>query len=172
MKILIISDTHSSLQNAGKIIHKLEGKIQAVFHLGDMVSDAKALEANFDYADYHYVGGNSDAYFSAEPLEMKKTVTYEGVTFFLTHGHLHSVKSGYEKLAKSAKEAGAQIAVCGHTHEPYCKTINGILVINPGSIAFPRGRSRHPSYAVVDITGDKFEAGIVEIKDTFNMRFF
>ena len=38
----------------------------------------------------------------------------------------------------------------GHTHYPEIEMQEGILVINPGSLTFPRQRGRKFSYAVME----------------------
>ena len=43
----------------------------------------------------------------------------------------------------------------GHTHTPVVEEENGILVINPGSLTFPRQQGRRPSYAVMEIEEEK-----------------
>ena len=43
----------------------------------------------------------------------------------------------------------------GHTHRPVVEEEDGILVINPGSLTFPRQQGRRPSYAVMDVEEGK-----------------
>ena len=43
----------------------------------------------------------------------------------------------------------------GHTHMPVIEDEDGILVINPGSLTYPRQRGRRPSYAVMQIEEGK-----------------
>ena len=40
MKILVLSDTHAYLENARAVLARLQGKVDAVFHLGDHDDDA------------------------------------------------------------------------------------------------------------------------------------
>ena len=44
MKILVLSDTHAYLENARAVLARLQGKVDAVFHLGDHDDDAVALQ--------------------------------------------------------------------------------------------------------------------------------
>jgi len=59
---------------------------------------------------------------------------------FLSHGHRYGVKEDCKTIAAIARNLGAQAALFGHTHVPYCKTVDGIFLLNPGSIAYPRSR--------------------------------
>ena len=76
---------------------------------------------------------------------------YNGKRFFITHGHHYSVSSGYDRIVDEAKSRGADFAIFGHTHRPYYEKIDGIHVINPGSLSYPRQFSRKPSYAMIEI---------------------
>jgi putative phosphoesterase len=45
-------------------------------------------------------------------------------------------------LRERLKRIEPDVVVFGHTHEPYCETIGGILFLNPGSVTRPRGGSQ------------------------------
>ena len=60
MKILALSDTHAYLENARAVLARLQGKVDAVFHLGDHDDDAVALQQEFPKLPFHYVKGNND----------------------------------------------------------------------------------------------------------------
>lgn len=69
-----------------------------------------------------------------------KTPTIGGVPFYLTHGHLHHVKTGRRDLLLAAREAGVQAVLYGHTHIPMCgREPDGLWVLNPGTCAGPGG---------------------------------
>ena len=65
----------------------------------------------------------------------------------MTHGHLSNVKYEYElgTLTSQALQAGAQIAVFGHTHDQHLSENMGVTLLNPGAI----GRGYYPGYAVL-----------------------
>ena len=56
---------------------------------------------------------------------------------------------------ENAQAKGCKIAMYGHTHMPLIENEDGILVINPGSLTYPRQRGRRPSYAVMQIEEGK-----------------
>ena len=39
----------------------------------------------------------------------------------------------------------------GHTHKPYFSQKDGLTVLNPGSLSYPRQDGRKPSYMVMEI---------------------
>ena len=49
----------------------------------------------------------------------------------MTHGHLANVRIGLTTLALQAEEAGATIALFGHTHVLGAERHNNILFVNP-----------------------------------------
>jgi hypothetical protein len=73
-----------------------------------------------------------------------------GMRILMTHGHYYNVKSGYQRLVYRAEELQADAVIFGHTHIPEYTQINGIWLINPGSIS-SAGSYGKPSFAVVEI---------------------
>ena len=47
----------------------------------------------------------------------------------------------------------ADAAFFGHIHVPVVEKEAGVLLVNPGSLAYPRQRGRRPSYAVMETDG-------------------
>ena len=83
------------------------------------------------------------------PLAPEKDVVQLGpVKAFITHGHLYNVNYGrVDSLVYAAQEAGAQLAMFGHTHQAYYEQIGGVQVLNPGTA----GRGRELTWALVEI---------------------
>ena len=71
---------------------------------------------------------------------------------FVTHGHLYGVKRDLTALAGAAKDAGARLALFGHTHIQHLEERGGITLLNPGTA----GRFGHSGYAVVEIKDGAF----------------
>jgi predicted phosphodiesterase len=59
------------------------------------------------------------------------------------------VDRGFQDIAAAAGTAGAEAALFGHTHVPFCGIHRGIFLLNPGSIARPRS-SAGPSFALLN----------------------
>lgn len=151
MKVLIVSDTHRRNGNLQEVIEKT-APFDMLIHLGDAEGSedlitAWCLEQN-SACQVHMILGNND-FFSC--LDREQEVEIGPYRAFLTHGHFYSVSVGPERLEEEAKSRGVDIAMFGHTHKPYLETRNGITVLNPGSLSFPRQDGRRPSYMVMEV---------------------
>lgn len=145
MKILILSDSHHNLPPMETAV--LTEKPDQIIHLGDHQSDAEDLERFFPAVPVCSVPGNCD-WVTAEPRY--KLVTFAGRKLFLTHGHHYGVKAGLAALINTALAAGADAVLFGHTHTPYYAEVNGVPVINPGTIGMGRR-----TYGVLTIEGGR-----------------
>lgn len=150
MKILVVSDTHNSHRNLEKVVEK-EKDIDLFVHLGDVEGGEDYIEALVD-CPVHILSGNND-FFSDLPREEEFYVA--GKRIFITHGHYYYVSMNEDRLREEAKNRGADIVMYGHTHRPACSDENGLLVLNPGSISYPRQIGRKPTYMIVHIEQNK-----------------
>ena len=146
VKILVVSDTHGMDRVFYDLYRKVK-PVDMVIHAGDTQGSEDDM-ANFVDCPFAAVMGNND-FFSTLPKD--RVFDYNGKRFFITHGHYYSVSSGYDRIVDEAKSRGADFAIFGHTHRPYYEKIDGIHVINPGSLSYPRQFSRKPSYAMIEI---------------------
>ncbi len=146
MKVLIVSDTHKSHRNLEKVLERIED-IDMLIHLGDTEGGEDYIQALVD-CPVHIVGGNND-FFSELPREEEFEI--QGKHIFITHGHYYYVTMNEEYLKKEAKERGADIVMYGHTHRPAYSKKDGLITLNPGSIAYPRQIGREPSYMIMEI---------------------
>lgn len=146
MKILIVSDTHKSHRNLEKVLEKTE-ELDMLIHLGDVEGGEDYIEALVD-CPVHIVSGNND-FFSDLPREEEFDIA--GKHVFITHGHYYYVSMNEERLKEEAKNRGADIVMYGHTHRPAYSCEDGLLVLNPGSIAYPRQIGRKPTYIIMQI---------------------
>lgn len=146
MKILIVSDTHGSHRNLEKVLEDT-GKIDMLIHLGDVEGGEDYIEAIAD-CPVHMVSGNND-FFSDLPREEEFQVGNYHV--FISHGHYYYVSMGEDRIREEGKYRGADIVMYGHTHRPAYSEEDGVIVLNPGSIAYPRQEGRRGSYMVMEI---------------------
>lgn len=144
MKVLVLSDTHGSVNRAFRA-HTLAEPVDAVIHLGDGVADAEMLREALDVPVIN-VAGNCDPG-SNVPREL--VWECEGKRILLTHGDAYQVKSGLARLRQRAEEIGADAVLFGHTHLEVLEEYAGLLLVNPGTLS---KTSQHRSYAVLDIT--------------------
>ena len=143
MKVAVFSDTHSNNELMLEAVRRC--RPDATIHLGDHDRDAVELRHKFPGLPVYSVCGNCDLM----PLAPEKDVIQLGpVKAFITHGHLYNVNYGrVDSLVYAAQEAGAQLAMFGHTHQAYYEQIGGVQVLNPGTA----GRGRELTWALVEI---------------------
>ena len=81
---------------------------------------------------------------------------------FIFHGDRSSLDNEY--LANLAKNNNCQFIIHGHTHVPYHVIHQGIHIINPGSITYPRS-SKGATYALVNIKGEEVKVEFRKAKE-------
>ena len=138
MKILIFSDSHSSLGFMRRCVEAV--KPDAMVHLGDHYDDGEVLAEMFPHIPLHQVAGNCDRYRC--PVSARELLCYDlgGVRVLMTHGHRQWVKQGLGGLLAEARRYDARVVLYGHTHIPYChQEEDGIWVLNPGSAGYNGG---------------------------------
>ena len=157
MRILVVSDNHGAKECLSQAIRR-EGRLDLLIHLGDSEMIDLEIRELVD-CPYVIVAGNCD-YFSSFPAG--QTVDLGTHRIYATHGHLWDVRHGLSKLEEVARQSKADIVMFGHTHVPLLEEKDGLMILNPGSIAHPRQTNRLRSYAVMVI--DRNERVHVEIK--------
>lgn len=148
MKILIVSDSHGWHQNYEKVLKK-EKPLDMIFHLGDTEGDKNAdkLAAMAD-CPFYVVAGNHD-YNSQKPLHLELELA--GERAWLTHSHEYITAIDRDTLVRDAKKRGCSLVFYGHIHKVSLEERDGVTLVNPGSISFPRDyRNFKPSYIIMD----------------------
>ncbi len=152
MKILIVSDTHRHNENLEIVLNKVK-PIDMLIHLGDAEGTEDYITAIADTTCY-FVAGNND-FFSR--LDKEKIIEIGNYKAFLTHGHYYYVTVGIQNLVNEGNARGVDIVMYGHTHRPQIEIIDNLVVLNPGSLSYPRQDGRQPSYIIMEID-DKGDA--------------
>jgi len=158
MKLVIVSDSHGSTDSVLKVVR--HEKPDMLIHLGDLEDSRATVEAGLPspLMPCVFIKGNCD-YSSQGDLSGMSVFSLKGHRFLCTHGHLQHVNYGLDNLLYTAEENKCDIALYGHTHAPFDEflevpfTGRKIHVLNPGSIARPRGGSQK-SYIVMTIKDD------------------
>lgn len=135
MKILVLSDSHSTLSFMRRCIGAV--KPDAIVHLGDHFDDGEAMKEEFPGIPFYQVPGNCDRYRCrpGQPEILIQRVL--GVDLYMTHGHKHSVKSYLGALLRDARAARVGAVLYGHTHVADChREEDGLWVLNPGSCGY------------------------------------
>ena len=154
MKIIVFSDSHRDLDHMRQVVEREQP--DTVIHLGDHERDAEILRTEFPHIPLYTVCGNCDL---APSSPLTDVVPLGPVKAFITHGHAYNVNWSVDRLVYAAQEAGAKLALFGHTHEPMNVEIGGVQVLNPGTA----GKGRRLTWAMITV----FDNGGVacEIRD-------
>ncbi len=103
------------------------------------------------------VGKNDMAYLASLPKS--KRIEIGGRTFEINHGspenrlfgYLYPSRvSGSSLTDENGKRTDSDYLLVGHTHHQFAIPMEGMMIINPGSIGQPRDGFPDPSYAIID----------------------
>ena len=145
MKIGVISDTHGHFDPR---IPDLFAGVNHILHGGDIGYASIILELE-EIAPVTAVLGNNDA-----GLDFKETevIQLDGRKF-LVH-HIVDVRNPAEGIKRRIIRENPDVVVFGHSHKPYCETIDRTLYFNPGYAGKPRfGLARNVAVLLCDDKG-------------------
>lgn len=157
MKILAVADSHRNFAALKKAFDAVPDA-DTVVHLGDGESEFMLLKSTNPGRTMIFVGGNCDS----DDCKQWQSIEACGVKIFCCHGHNHSVRKGVDELVDAAKHYGCAVALYGHTHIRHTELVDGVYVMNPGSLDSPKDGSA-PSFGV--LTVDEFGKVTMEIKE-------
>jgi putative phosphoesterase len=134
LRLAAVADTHSQPHAAA------EGRLaelapDAILHGGD-IGELAVIERLAKIAPVYAVRGNIDTRVRGVPDVMTLDVTRDGGSV-LRILLLHIAVAGPRiraDAARMARQAGARLVVCGHSHVPFVGGERGLTVFNPGSI--------------------------------------
>lgn len=144
MRIAVMSDTHytaGATRIPADFWQQLDG-VDGIFHSGD-IGDAGFYTDLEAIAPVTAVLGNNDFAIFGGALPERRMITIEGIKIGMFHGHRGKAPFGFSKEE-------IDLLICGHTHVPRDEMIEGIRVINPGSVTRPRGGSA-PAMGILEI---------------------
>lgn len=148
MKIVVVSDSHRNTEILDQIAKSTNADLY--LHAGDSCLPEPLIRP------FLSVRGNCDSY----PYEMNRTITLGGVKLYITHGHFMSKR----RIVRNARMNNCLIAIYGHTHISSIEKIEDIYLINPGSVAYPRGKTKS-SYIEINYTDENdIDIKIVELE--------
>lgn len=140
MEFIVLSDNHGSTFEMEAILKKYPRALGFI-HCGDNELSTSQMKP------FHAVTGNNDPY-GLYPEEL--VVNLGGTLIYVTHGHTLKYGNRVKDLVERAKKRNCTFACTGHTHVYMDEEIDGVRVINPGSLFYNRDGSK-PSYAHVSI---------------------
>lgn len=177
MRIGLVSDTHGDPAAWKKALGAL-GDLDLVLHAGDVLYhgvfnpilptyDPRRLADtlnSFAVLMLH-ARGNCDSEVDQLALDTHILSDFafasaEGTRILVCHGHKHSE----EELAKLAARGDIQMILRGHTHEPGIVAIEGVTIVNPGSLSLPKQEGETPTAGLLEdkkITIFNIESGDV-----------
>ena len=149
--IIVMSDSHGMLPSGHEFWQILD-ESDYIIHLGDGYREIETLKKVYP-EKLIYVLGNCDSS-TGEPF---KIVEIEGIKLLLTHGHKFGVKNDLTELTFECKYQNVRYALYGHTHFAKADEIEGVTLINPGSIGYGR------TYCYISIASSKLVYKIVQL---------
>lgn len=169
MRLLIASDIHGSAYYCRKLLEAGEREeAPRMLLLGDILYHGPRNDLPKDYApkdviamlnplkeEIYCVRGNCEAEVDQMVLEFPVMADYcllplGEQMIYATHGHIYN-----ENNLPPMKDG--DILLHGHTHVPRADIVGTHWILNPGSVAIPKGGSR-PGYAML-------QDGIFTLKD-------
>ena len=161
MKIAIISDTHDNIVNLEKaLLWMKENNVKQIIHCGDICNNETLKFLAESFSDQiNLVYGNMELY------DEKETEQYKNIEFLGRFGAVEYNKKiigichepWFQK--KVLEQNKCDIIFYGHTHKPWDEGIDGVRILNPGTLA---GMFAKATFAVWDTNTGEFELKILE----------
>ena len=146
IEIVLCSDNHGFRQPL-EYLKQTYPADDYFLHCGDTEMHPYEMEG------FAVVQGNND-FFNAYPKQ--RIIQIGEHQILMVHGHMDLFLNHYDMLAKKAKNLGCDIACFGHTHIYHDSVINGVRMLNPGSIWRNRDGS-DPSYMLIHLDGKNID---------------
>jgi putative phosphoesterase len=156
LRLAVVADTHSQ-PHAATVERLTELAPDAILHGGD-IGDLAVLDELAKIAPVLAVRGNIDTH--ARDLPDVLVIDAGELRILLTHIAVYGPKLRAE-VAKLAREEGASLVVCGHSHVPFIGRDRGLTVFNPGSIG-PRRFSLPIVLGRIDVTPQGVRLGHID----------
>lgn len=150
-KMIVVSDNHGYREPIDYIRSNYSSSCYFV-HCGDSCMYKDELSG------FAAVRGNNDY---GESFPMRRVVEVAGHRIMVTHSHMEMFGGFLNMLVRKAKQLDCDIVCFGHIHRYVDETIDGVRLLNPGSIWNNRDLSA-PSFMEVTFIDDQV---IVERKE-------
>lgn len=144
IRIVLVSDNHGN-RDSLEYVRAAHSDADYFIHCGDCELPDWLLEG------FAVVQGNNDNY---NQFPSRRILAIGEHRIYVCHGHRDMFFGHFDMLADKAKAADCDMVFFGHTHIPFDKTIEGIRILNPGSLWMNRDGSQ-PSYMLVTLDGPK-----------------
>ncbi len=146
-EIVLVSDNHGQRKQI-EYLRKTYPSDYFFLHCGDSEMYPEELEG------FAVVRGNNDGY---NLYPANRILKFGKHRIYLCHGHLDMFAGFWDMLAKRAKAEDCDIVCFGHIHRYLDIEVDGIRILNPGSMWYNRDGSC-PSYMRITIDDDEITA--------------
>lgn len=154
MKVGILSDTHIRKgKTLPRFVWEALADVDIILHAGDLVT-ASVLEELALLAPVIAVRGNGD--WMVEDLPDKTIIQLDFLRVGITHGYLGKGKNTPERAFNTFGQEKVDLIVFGHSHVPYKRFFDGVLLFNPGSPTDKRGQP-HCSLGLMTLEDELFD---------------
>jgi len=161
--VCLISDTHipAKAKAVPKKIFEVFDGASFILHAGDL-TQLSVVDELEQLAPVVAVCGNMDGYEVKEKLPRMNSVKVYKWKIGVIHNP--GIFWGTKRMKTIAKRNNLDALIFGHTHRPSFKREEGIVFVNPGSPTNPLPPFlTKPTVALLRITKEKIEPGIIEI---------
>jgi uncharacterized protein len=177
VKIGVLSDTHvpDMLPELPRSVIDVLSGVDIILHAGD-VSDLRVLEQLEPLAQTYAVSGNCESPAVQRFLQETLRLEFANRAIGLIHGH-RAFEGNVLQRCRLQFDAGARrlalqahvlsqfkdvhVIVFGHSHEPYIKMHDGVLLFNPGSVS--AGRGQVASVGILELDSNTIRGRIIPI---------
>lgn len=160
MLIGVLSDTHIP-ERADKIpetVIETFKDVEMILHAGDLVS-MDVFDELENLAPTICVEGNMDRVYGLK-LPKHEVIKIDGYKIGLSHGEVYP-RGDTQQLEYIGMEMDVDVLITGHTHIPFIKELENMLLLNPGSPTVPR--LSDPSVMLLDVGKEFIDARIIKI---------
>lgn len=163
MKIGVISDSHNNIVNLDNAITILKKQgAQKTIHLGDNYTDIDEIGET----EITRVPGVFSDFYQNPKIPNRKIENFHGWRILITHtisSHKNDLPDDIkpEDLIKNKR---IDIVLYGHTHIPAIKKEDNIIFINPGHLKDEDKKGYAPTFALLQLLGNKVTIEIYDLK--------
>ena len=146
VRIVLVSDNHGDRKGL-QYLRETYADYDYFVHCGDSEMSIGELEG------FICVRGNNDFPLGNDAPD-QTVLEAGGHRIYICHGHMDFLSYfHYEPLARRAQARGCDTVFFGHVHKYDDETVEGVRLLNPGSLRHNRDGSA-PSYMLVHINED------------------
>ncbi len=116
----------------------------------------RKVPADFEAIAWTHERLRSDNLEFLSELPKMNSITVEGIAIAVCHGAPSSTygalreTDALNRFRRERERAGAQIVVCGRTHEPFARWVDDTLFVNPGAVGVSSEARPCACYALIN----------------------